>query len=77
MFAKLKDLGLPASPLANDATFLRRVTIDVAGRLPTLEESAAFLADTDPNKRDKWIEQLLDGPDYADLRQQVEQGASQ
>ena len=66
VFAKLKSLGLPPSPLANDATFLRRVTIDVAGRLPTLEETQQFLADADPHKRGRWIDRLLDRPDYAD-----------
>ena len=45
VFAKLKQLGLPASPPSDDATFLRRVTIDIAGRLPTKEESVAFLDD--------------------------------
>ena len=66
VFAKLKALGLPASPLANDTTFLRRVTIDVAGRLPTLEETERFLADADPNKRGQWIDRLLESPDYAE-----------
>jgi hypothetical protein len=63
---KLVSLGLPPSPRCDDATFLRRVTIDIAGRLPTLEESRAFLADTDAAKRDKAIDRLLDSPDYAD-----------
>jgi len=64
--AKLKTLGIPPSPLCDDSTFLRRVTIDVAGRLPTPEETKAFLADGDPAKRDKWIDTLLAGPGYAD-----------
>ena len=66
VFAKLKKVGMPPSPVCDDATFLRRVTIDVAGRLPTADETRAFLADTDPAKRDKWIDRLLDGTDYAD-----------
>lgn len=66
VFAKLKTLGIPPSPVCDDSTFLRRVTVDIAGRLPTPEETAAFLADTDPAKRDKWIDGLLAGPDYAD-----------
>jgi hypothetical protein len=65
VFGKLRLLGLPPSGLADDATFLRRVTIDVAGRLPTAEEARAFAADADPDKRDRWIDRLLAGPDYA------------
>ncbi len=66
VFAKLKDLGLPPSPVCDDSTFLRRVTVDVAGRLPTAEESKAFLADKDPAKRDRWIDRLLESEEYAD-----------
>lgn len=66
VFAKLKDLGLPPSAPSDDVTFLRRVTIDVAGRLPTLKESEAYMADSNPLKREQWIKSLLDGTDYAD-----------
>lgn len=67
VFAKLKELGLPPSPLCDDATFLRRVTLDVTGRLPSAEEARRFLADSDPAKRDKWIDRLLESPAYADF----------
>jgi hypothetical protein len=66
VFANLKELGIPPSPVGDDATFLRRVTLDVAGRLPTEAEAKAFLADTRPDKRDRWIDELLQSPDYAD-----------
>ncbi|MBX7167728.1 MAG: DUF1553 domain-containing protein [Pirellulales bacterium] len=66
VFAKLRELGVPPSPLADDATFLRRVTIDLAGRLPTPAETQAFATESDPEKRTKWIEQLLASGDYAD-----------
>lgn len=66
VFGKLKVLGIPPSPLADDATFLRRVSIDVTGTLPTDEQVRAFLADTDPAKREKFIDRLLDSADYAD-----------
>jgi hypothetical protein len=62
--AKWKKLGLRPSPPADDATFLRRVTIDLCGRLPTSAEVRTFLADTSPDKRAKWIDRLLDSPDY-------------
>lgn len=66
VFAKLRQLGIPPSGLCDDATFLRRVTIDITGRLPTADEARAFLADSDPAKRDRWIDRLLDRPEYAD-----------
>ena len=67
VFKKLKTLGLPPSPLCEDGTFLRRVSLDIAGRLPTLEETKAFLADTAPDKRDRAIDRLLDSVDYAEF----------
>ena len=66
VFGKLKLLGIPASPVADDATFLRRVYVDVTGGLPSAKEVAKFLADEDPKKRDKAIDRLLDSSEYAD-----------
>src|SRR5487761_1808555 len=53
-----------ASPTAGDATFLRRVTIDLCGRLPTVAETKAFLAGGPPNKRQALVDRLLASPDY-------------
>lgn len=66
VFAKLKALGVPPSPPCDDATFIRRVTIDIAGRLPKLEETRAFLADGDPQKRERLVERLVGSGEYAD-----------
>lgn len=66
IFAKLKSLGLPPSEICDDATYLRRVTVDIAGRLPTKEEAAAFAANTDPNKREILVDRLLASSDYAE-----------
>lgn len=63
---KLDQLGLAASPLTDDATFLRRTYLDVIGTLPTTAETRTFLADSDPEKRRRLIETLLDHPAYAD-----------
>ena len=65
IFSKLRLLGLPPSAPADDAAFLRRVTVDIAGRIPEPAEVAAFLSDTDPEKRSKKIDELLASPDYA------------
>jgi hypothetical protein len=61
---KWKKLGLLPSPPSDDATFLRRVTVDVAGRLPTSDEARRFQLDTSPNRRAVLIDRLLDSPDY-------------
>ncbi len=52
-------------PLADDAEFLRRVYLDFAGRIPTVDEARAFLADPSPDKREALIDRLLQGPEYA------------
>ncbi len=61
---KWKKLGLTPSPLCDDSTFIRRVTVDLCGRLPTADESRSFLAESSPSKRSELIERLLDSPDY-------------
>jgi hypothetical protein len=64
-FARLKMLGLPPSAPCDDATFIRRATIDIAGRLPTAAEAREFSADADPDKHEKLIDRLLASDDYA------------
>ncbi|WP_406696756.1 DUF1553 domain-containing protein [Singulisphaera sp. Ch08] len=64
--AKLKTLNIPPSPDAGDAAFLRRATLDATGTLPPAEQVEAFLADTDPKKRDRLIDRLLASPEFVD-----------
>lgn len=60
-----RDAGLtPAAP-ADDATWLRRLSLDLRGLIPTATEVAAFLADADPGKRERTIDAWLDQPDFA------------
>lgn len=66
VFKKLKTVGMPPSALCDDSTFVRRSCLDIAGRLPTADETKKFLSDKDPLKREKWIDALLDSPGYAD-----------
>src|SRR5262249_39776014 len=51
VFAKLKRLNVVPSNLSSDVEFLRRVTIDTIGSLPSPDDVRAFLADTSPDKR--------------------------
>jgi len=62
VFAKLRRLNLAPSDLASDEEFLRRVTIDTIGCLPTPDDVRQFLADKSPNKREKKIDELLKHP---------------
>lgn len=63
---KLASLNLPPSPLADDATFLRRAFLDTIGVLPTADEVRAFLDDTSLEKRDRLVDQLLARPEFVD-----------
>ncbi|MCC7062039.1 MAG: DUF1549 domain-containing protein [Planctomycetes bacterium] len=47
-------------PVVDDATFLRRSYLNIVGRIPTLQETEAFLADQEPQKRDLLCDRLLD-----------------
>ncbi|MDF1842039.1 MAG: DUF1549 and DUF1553 domain-containing protein [Rubripirellula sp.] len=66
VLANLQSIGMPISDECDDATFLRRVSLDIAGRLPTLAETRQFLSDENPDKRSVAIDRLLQGGDYAD-----------
>jgi len=56
----------PPPAVCDDVTFLRRVSLDLIGRLPTPEETREFLASADPAKREQAIDRLLERPEYAD-----------
>lgn len=65
VFKKLKELGIPASAVADDATFLRRVFLDITGQTPSAAQVRDFLADNSGDKRQRIIEDLLASPEYA------------
>ena len=66
--AKLQKLKIQPSPATGDAAFLRRVTLDLTGELPTPEDVRAFLTDVTPNrlKRAKKIDKLIASPAFTD-----------
>lgn len=66
VFAKLKMLHITPSELCSDDQFVRRLYLDVCGILPTPDETQAFVANTEPDKRAKLIDELLQWPEYAD-----------
>ncbi|TWU60085.1 hypothetical protein Poly51_03590 [Rubripirellula tenax] len=61
---KLREKNVAPNPIASDEVFLRRVYLDVAGRIPTLGEANAFLESSDSEKREQLIDDLLGSPDY-------------
>lgn len=66
VYARLKKLGIEPSAGCTDEEFLRRASLDSIGVLPTAEQAKRFIADTDPKKRGKLIDELLKHPNYAD-----------
>ncbi len=62
---KLDEKYIPSAPLADDRTLLRRTTLDLAGRIPTLSEAQSYAASTEPDKRSKTVERLMSSPDFA------------
>lgn len=52
------------NPMANDEQFVRRVYVDIVGRIPSHDEALRFIKDSNPNKRAKLIDMLLDSPGY-------------
>jgi hypothetical protein len=63
---QLHAMGLPCAPQVDESTWMRRTSIDLTGRLPTLEQLERYHA-TDPSmRRQKWVDQLLDSPEYVE-----------
>lgn len=63
--AKLAAANVTPAPGIDDGRFLRRATLDLAGRIPTPSEQDAFAADPSPDKRARLVDRLLASPDYA------------
>jgi hypothetical protein len=62
---KWKELGLVPSGPCTDEQFLRRLSLDLTGTLPTPAQVLAFAAEPDPTKREKLVDRLVEGPEYA------------
>lgn len=67
VFRKLRKLNILPSGLSDDATYLRRVYLDVIGTLPTATEARRFLDDRSPDRRARLVEGLLRRPEFADF----------
>jgi hypothetical protein len=63
--AKLNKLGIIPSGRCTDAEFIRRASLDITGILPSADEVRKFLADDSTDKRERYVDRLLDSPGYA------------
>ena len=67
VYTKLQKLRIKPSELCDDATFIRRATLDITGTVPAPEALKRFLADESPARREHLVESLLNRPEFADL----------
>ncbi|MGH9935619.1 MAG: DUF1549 domain-containing protein, partial [Blastocatellia bacterium] len=66
LFDRMARDNVISAPIAGDAEFIRRVYLDITGRIPSAADVTAFLADTDVNKRDALVDRLAGSPEYID-----------
>jgi hypothetical protein len=66
LFSAMKDANLAPAGKTNDFEFIRRVTLDLTGRIPTATQVQTFVTDVSPDKRAKLIDTLLDSPEWVD-----------
>jgi hypothetical protein len=66
IFKAMADAGVTPAPRTNDYEFIRRVTLDLTGRVPTGEAVTAFVASPDPAKRAQLIDALIATPEFTD-----------
>ncbi len=66
LFAAMQDAGVTPAARTNDFEFIRRVTLDLTGRIPTPEDVQSFVADVSTNKRAILIDKLLTKPEWVD-----------
>jgi len=64
LIADMQAQGVQPADLTTDWEFIRRVTLDLTGRIPTPTRVLAFVADTTPDKRAKLIDELLASPQW-------------
>ncbi len=60
-----QQAGVRPAPLSDDAEFLRRITLDLTGRIPAVNEARSFLDDKSTDKRARLVNRLLSQPGYA------------
>ena len=64
IYRQLRKLNIIASAACTDEQFLRRVFIDLTGTVPSADQTALFLSDQNPDKRDKLVDERLESPEF-------------
>lgn len=68
VYHRLQQLNLPSPKQTDEPSFLRRIYIDVLGRLPTVVECESYLQSSDPNKRHLLIDSLLQSEEFVQFQ---------
>jgi hypothetical protein len=66
IFGAMQSAGVESAPVCSDEEFIRRVTLDLTGRIPSPSDVTNFLKNQDPNKRDVLIDALLNSSEFVD-----------
>ncbi len=66
LFSAMEQAGVAPAPPSTDFEFIRRVTLDLTGRIPTPDRVVGFVNDPTPDKRARLIEELLAKPEWVD-----------
>ncbi|MGE0103657.1 MAG: DUF1549 domain-containing protein [Blastocatellales bacterium] len=66
LFDKMGSDGVLSAPLASDAEFMRRVSLDLTGQIPSPDAVVSFLNDTNPYKRELLVDKLIASPEFVD-----------
>ncbi|MGH9835754.1 MAG: DUF1549 domain-containing protein, partial [Blastocatellia bacterium] len=66
LFDRMARDAIASAPLSTDEEFIRRVSLDLTGRIPSAEDVTKFVGDQDPNKRDLLVDNLINSPEFVD-----------
>ena len=66
IFDRMQSAGIASAPLTTDEEFIRRVTLDLTGRIPSVDQLQTFLSNNDPAKRDALVDSLIGSPEFID-----------
>lgn len=69
--AMVRAADVTPAPVVEDAAFVRRVTLDLWGRIPTAAAAQAFVADPSVDKRARLVERMVEAPEFARYQAQV------
>ncbi len=66
IFNRMATAGIRSAPLASDEEYMRRVMLDLTGRIPSAADVESFAANTSPSKRDALVDSLIGTPEFID-----------